>query len=96
MDPHQTPSPPPVSFFLKRGTLLGAALGMLVGLIDLSVQGVEPEMEATSIVIWRNTILIGAAFGFFLGGGVGVWIRSRKETTNAETEPKRRVSQSSS
>jgi hypothetical protein len=53
-----------LSFLLKRGTLFGAALGMLAGLVLLSIR---PAGEVASIIFWRNCILIGAAAGLFFG-----------------------------
>ena len=56
-----------ISFLLKRGTLIGAALGMLAGMIVLAIQGVAADQEISSIIIWRNCILIGAGIGFISG-----------------------------
>ncbi len=74
----------PVSFFLKRGTLFGAGLGMLGGLIDLSFAEGKPTAEVASIFYWRNCILIGAACGLILGGIIAWWFRS---PTPAEDGP---------
>lgn len=95
MESHPPTGPPPISFFLKRGTLMGAALGMLAGMVYLAIVGVAPDAEVSSIIIWRNYILIGAALGLLLGGGVGWWVRSRKDKSNCSTEPEKHVSQSS-
>jgi hypothetical protein len=51
-------------YFLRRGTLLGAALGMVLGLINTGIEGYG-EQEA--IIYWRNWILGGAFVGFLLG-----------------------------
>jgi hypothetical protein len=66
----------PISFFLKRGTLLGAALGMLFGLLYLSLVGPDSSDEVASIVVWRNCILFGAGAGLFLGAAAGWWYHS--------------------
>ncbi len=69
----------PVSFVLKRGTLFGAGLGMLAGLIYLAMTGTPPGANSASIVLWRNLILIGAAAGFLLAVLVAWWLRSADE-----------------
>lgn len=51
-------------YFLRRGTLYGAALGLLLGLANVGVQGYD-GIEA--ILYWRNWILGGAAVGFLAG-----------------------------
>jgi hypothetical protein len=66
----------PTSFILKRGTLFGAGLGMLAGLICLSLFDVKPSGEVGSIVLWRNCILIGAAAGLILSAIVACWLRT--------------------
>lgn len=74
----ESPQPLPVSFFLKRGTLIGAGLGMLAGLIILAIAGTGPDEEIASIVFWRNCILVGAAIGLFAGGALAWRLRSKE------------------
>jgi hypothetical protein len=73
--------PPATAFLLKRGTLIGAALGMLAGLILLGIRGVTAESEIASIILWRNCILAGALAGF-LCGGVFAYRHRKPKTEN--------------
>lgn len=92
----EPPQPLPVAFFLKRGTLIGAGLGMLAGLILLAIAGTGPDEEIASIVVWRNCILIGAAIGLFAGGALAWRLRCKEnrrgrdenhEPTSKRTDP---------
>lgn len=51
---------------VRRWTLIGFALGMLVGLLWV---GFAPPAgdELVSMARWRNTILIGIGLGFLFG-----------------------------
>lgn len=51
-------------YFLRRGTLYGAAVGMLLGLAAVAVEG---YVEREAIVTWRNWILGGALVGLVVG-----------------------------
>jgi hypothetical protein len=65
-----------LAFLVKRGTLFGAALGMLAGLVLLSI---KPAGEVASIIFWRNCILIGAAAGLLLGAIASWWLNASDE-----------------
>lgn len=73
--------PPKLSFFAKRGLLYGAALGMLAGLVHEATLGAAP---AHPVVVWRNFILAGAMLGLIVGFAVGLFIRSRAESTHGD------------
>ncbi len=53
-------------YLVRRGAMIGAALGMLVGLI---YNGFGPELagEHETIIRWRNFILAGTAIGLVAG-----------------------------
>ena len=88
--PEPSARPPlSVSFLLKRGTLMGAALGLLAGLIALGVTGIDPAKQVAAIVFWRNVILIGAACGF-LSGGIAAIFCGRGKGTKATKEQSER------
>jgi len=69
------------SFFLKRGTLLGGGLGLLVGFFRLTVQGTDPAEEVSAIVSWRSDVLIGALVGF-LGGAIIAYVFPTADETD--------------
>ncbi len=88
------PNDLPVSFVLKRGTLFGAGLGMLAGLIYLAAAGTNAGRTTASIVLWRNLILIGAAAGFALAALVAWRLRAgdpKAPDTGHEHKPSQRV-----
>ena len=81
------PTELPVSFLLKRGTLFGAGLGMLAGLVYLAMTGTDSNGTTAGIVLWRNLILIGAGAGFIVGAIVAWWLRSLSgEHSEMDTE----------
>jgi hypothetical protein len=51
-------------YFVRRGTLYGAALGMLAGLAAVTMQG---TIGREAIVDWRNWIIGGALLGLVAG-----------------------------
>ena len=57
---------------LRRGMLYGAALGLLLGLVNVGFQGLG---EREAIVYWRDWILGGAAVGLLCGVARGVQLR---------------------
>ena len=56
--------PKTTAYFLRRGTLYGAAAGMLLGLAAVGFAGYG---ETEAIVHWRNWILGGAFVGLVAG-----------------------------
>ncbi|HEX6986897.1 MAG TPA: hypothetical protein VF170_16085 [Planctomycetaceae bacterium] len=51
-------------YYLRRGTLYGAALGLLLGLANIAVEGYA---EREAILYWRGWILGGAFVGLLAG-----------------------------
>ena len=62
------PDAPSRGFLFRRGMLVGAACGMLAGLVWIGI-GIAPDgaNERDNIVRWRNCILVGAAAGAVVG-----------------------------
>ncbi|WP_166831222.1 hypothetical protein [Thalassoroseus pseudoceratinae] len=61
-----TEHPPPRAPIIRRTGLYGAALGVIVGLIDRTIRGASVE-EVAAIVRWRNFILVGTVIGILAG-----------------------------
>lgn len=78
---HHEPKTP--IYFLRRGTLYGAALGLLLGLANVSVQSYS-GIEA--ILYWRNWILGGAAVGFLAGAIKALQVKTDQAHTNTNDE----------
>ncbi len=81
-----TEHPPPWAPIIRRTGLYGAALGVIVGLIDRTIRGADvPEVAA--IVRWRNFILVGTGIGILAGillaWGVRTYWRKVVEEANA-------------
>lgn len=57
-------------YYLRRGTLYGAAFGMLLGLAHVAVIGGD---EPHAIKVWRNWIVGGACVGLIAGAIRGVF-----------------------
>lgn len=72
MSPASAPGSPKLplvitrGYLVRRGIMFGAAIGMLIGLID---SGIGPELSSDreAIVRWRNFILAGAGIGLLAG-----------------------------
>lgn len=84
-----TEHPPPWAPIIRRTGLYGAALGVIVGLIDRTIRGANVE-EVVAIVRWRNFILVGTGIGILAGillaWGVRAYWRKVIREANA-TEP---------
>lgn len=63
-------------YYLRRGTLYGAALGMLLGLVRVGIAGAE---GSDAVEIWRNWILGGACLGLFAGTVRGVFFKTNDD-----------------
>ena len=61
-----TEHPPPWAPIIRRTGLYGAALGVIVGLVDRTIRGADVE-EVAAIVRWRNFILMGTGIGILAG-----------------------------
>lgn len=82
-----TEHPPPWAPIIRRTGLYGAALGVIVGLIDRTIRGADvPEVAA--IIRWRNFILVGTAIGIVAGILLAWGVRSywRKVVREAKIE----------
>ena len=77
----------PISFYIKRSTLFGAACGMFLGLLVISPRGVTASEEIASIVLLRNCILSGAALGLIVGTLLGwkICSEAKAQSTPAES-----------
>lgn len=63
-------------YFLRRGTLYGAALGMVLGLAHAGLA----RLEGTQAVeVWRNWILAGACLGLLAGTVRAVFFKSNED-----------------
>jgi hypothetical protein len=49
---------------IKRSTMYGAAIGLLLGVISLMFRDVG---EIEGVIVWRNFVVGGAAVGFVVG-----------------------------
>ncbi|MGC1273461.1 MAG: hypothetical protein WBC44_07105 [Planctomycetaceae bacterium] len=63
-------------YYLRRGTLYGAALGLLLGLARVAIVGLEGTQ---AVEVWRNWILGGACLGLFAGTMRGVFFKTNDD-----------------
>ena len=73
------PADPTPVYFLRRGTLYGAALGLLLGLANVTIAGMA---HLQAIYYWRNWIGGGALVGLTVGAvkALALWRENQERS----------------
>lgn len=72
-------------YYVRRGTLYGAAFGMLAGLAAVAIHG---DVGREAIVVWRNWIVACAAVGLAIGSIRAILLKSHSRDIEHQGEPR--------
>ncbi len=70
--------------YVRRGTLYGAAFGMLAGLAAVTIHG---DTGREAIAVWRNWIVACAVVGLAIGSIRAIMLQSRFRHIERQGEP---------
>ncbi len=73
------------AYYVRRGTLYGAAIGMLAGLAFVAIRG---DVGRAAIEIWRNWIIAVALIGWAAGSVRAIRMKRHSNTLQHDGEPR--------